>query len=88
MIRQHPDYQKEAARLSETKHYMDIILAQSESNLQSSQANIRSAMANLEYIDSSDSYLNILTNSRFFDMARNQKEALEAVMNKPYFARL
>ena len=88
MIHQHPDYEKEAARLRETKQYMDIILAQSESDLQSSQANIRSAMANLEYIDSSDSYLNILTNSRFFDMARNQKEALEAVMNKPYFARI
>ena len=88
MIQQHPDYKKEAARLAETKNYMDIILAQSESDLKSSQHNIRSAMASLEYIDSSDSYLNILTNSRFFEMARNQKEALEAVMNKPYFARI
>ena len=88
MIQQHPDYKTEAARLAETKNYMEIILAQSESDLQSSQHNIRAAMANLEYIDSSDSYLNILTNSRFFEMARNQKEALEAVMNKPYFARI
>ncbi|MGM9944695.1 MAG: RNA polymerase recycling motor HelD [Lysinibacillus sp.] len=88
MIQQHPDYKTEAARLAETKNYMEIILAQSESDLKSSQHNIRSAMANLEYIDSSDSYLNILTNSRFFEMARNQKEALEAVMNKPYFARI
>jgi len=88
MIQQHPDYKKEAVRLAETKNYMEIILAQSESDLKSSQHNIQSAMASLEYIDSSDSYLNILTNSRFFEMARNQKEALEAVMNKPYFARI
>ena len=72
MIKQHPDYEREAARLVETKNYMNILLTQSESDLKSSQANIRSAMANLEYIDSSDSYLNILTNSRFFEMARNQ----------------
>lgn len=88
MTQPNKEYQKEAARLSRTKDYMNILLTESERDLQSSQEKIRSAMANLEYIDSSDSYLNILTNSRFFEMARTQKEALEAILNKPYFARI
>ena len=88
MIKQHPDYQKEVERLHKTTQYMEEILLRSQLDLQSAQDNIRTAMANLEYIDSSDSYLNILTNSRFFEMARNQKEGLEAVRQKPYFARI
>lgn len=88
MIKQHPDYQTEVGRLQKTTQYMEEILLRSQLDLQSAQDNIRTAMANLEYIDSSDSYLNILTNSRFFEMARNQKEGLEAVRQKPYFARI
>lgn len=88
MIKEHPDFQQEVDRLKETTQYMDEILVRSQRDLQSAQENIRTAMANLEYIDSSDSYLNILTNSRFFEMARNQKEGLEAVRQKPYFARI
>ena len=85
MIQQHPDFQKEVTRLQTTTDYMGDILLSSQRNLQSAQDNIRSAMANLEYIDSSDSYLNILTNTRFFEMARNQKEGLEAVRPKALF---
>lgn len=45
-------------------------------------------MTNVEYLDSSDSFLNILMNTRFFELARNQKEGLEAIRQKPYFARI
>ncbi|WP_431028863.1 RNA polymerase recycling motor HelD [Lysinibacillus sp. LZ02] len=85
---QHPDFQQETERLRNTRNYMDTLVAISEADLKSSQENIRAAMANVDYIDSSDSFLNILTNSRFFEMVRHQKEALEGVMNKPYFARI
>ena len=85
---EHPDYSKEVKRLEYTKSYMEEILGVSDRELKAAQENIRSAMANLEYIDSSDSYLNILSNARFFEMARTQKEGLEAVMKKPYFARI
>lgn len=88
MIQNHPDYEQEMARLTETRQYMNVILDQSQRDLIAAEENIRTAMTNLEYIDSSDSYLNILSNARFFDMARNQKEGLEAVMQKPYFARI
>lgn len=85
---QHPEFQKEVERLDYTKQYMDEILAASQRDLKAVQDKIKESMANLEYIDSSDSYINILTNSRFFELALNQKESLEAVKKKPYFARI
>lgn len=84
----HPDFQKEVERLQFTKQYMDEILEASQRDLRAVQEKIKESMANLEYIDSSDSYINILTNSRFFELALNQKESLEAVKKKPYFARI
>lgn len=85
---QHPDFPVEQQRLASTLHYMNDILTRSARSLQAAQDNIHSAMANLEYIDSSDSFLTILMNTRFFEMARDQKEGLEAVQKKPYFARI
>lgn len=87
MTVQHPDFQAEVERLAYTQGYMQQILDESQRDLQSAQENIRKSMADLDYLDSSLSYLNILTNARFFEMARNQKEGLEAVHKKPYFAR-
>lgn len=88
MTVKHPDFQAELERLAYTQNYMQQILNESQRDLQSAQENIRKSMADLDYLDSSLSYLNILTNARFFEMARNQKEGLEAVQKKPYFARI
>lgn len=85
---QHPEFEQERAHLAYVKHYMANVLAESARDVATAQDNIRQSMADLEYLDSSSSYLNILTNARFFDMARNQKEGLEAIMQKPYFARI
>lgn len=85
---QHPEFQKEVERLEYTKNYMDEILHESQAGIKAAQEKIRQSMANVEYIDSSDSFINILTNSRFFELAQNQKEGLEAVKKKPYFARI
>lgn len=88
MTVQHPDFKAEVERLAYTQGYMQQILDESQRDLKSAQENIRKSMADLDYLDSSLSYLNILTNARFFEMARNQKEGLEAVRKKPYFARI
>ncbi len=85
MTAQHPDFQAELERLAYTKNYMQQILSESQRDLQSAQENIRKSMADLDYLDSSLSYLNILANARFFEMARNQKEGLEAVQKKALF---
>ncbi|KOY84077.1 ATP-binding domain-containing protein [Lysinibacillus macroides] len=84
----HPDFQAEMKRLAYTQSYMQQILNESQRDLRSAQENIRQSMADLDYLDSSLSYLNILTNARFFEMARTQKEGLEAIQKKPYFARI
>lgn len=88
MTVQHPDFQAEVERLAYTKSYMQQILHESQRDLRSAQENIRQSMADLDYLDSSLSYLNILANARFFEMARTQKEGLEAIQKKPYFARI
>ncbi|KGR79388.1 DNA helicase [Ureibacillus manganicus DSM 26584] len=75
-------------RLDYTRNYMEDILRKSQEDLLSANTKIKESMANVEYLDSSDSFINILTNSRFFELARTQKESLEAVRQKPYFARI
>lgn len=85
---QHPDFKEEEQHLAYTKYYMQKLLDESKRDVQTAQENIRSAMADLDYLDSSLSYQNILTNTRFFDMAKNQREGLEAIRQKPYFARI
>lgn len=85
---QHPDFKEEEQHLAYTKYYMQKLLDESKRDVQTAQENIRTAMADLDYLDSSLSYQNILTNARFFDMAKNQREGLEAIRQKPYFARI
>ncbi|MEK3764452.1 RNA polymerase recycling motor HelD [Solibacillus sp. FSL K6-4121] len=82
------EFKQEQQRLHDTVHYMDQILHSSKRDIETAQENIRSAMTNVEYLDSSDSFLNILMNTRFFELARNQKEGLEAIRQRPYFARI
>lgn len=85
---QHPEFNEEEQHLAYTKYYMQKLLDESKRDVQTAQENIRTAMADLDYLDSSLSYQNILTNARFFDMAQNQREGLEAIRQKPYFARI
>ena len=88
MIQKHPDYEFELQRLDYTKQYMQRLLEESRRDVKSTQDEIRQSMADLDHLDSSLSYINILTNARFFEMARSQKEGLEAIQQKPYFARI
>jgi len=87
-MQKHPDFEFESERLDYTKHYMQKLLEESIRDVKSSQEQIRQSMADLDYLDSSLSYINILTNARFFEMARSQREGLEAIQQKPYFARI
>ncbi|KZE39855.1 DNA helicase [Bhargavaea cecembensis] len=84
----HPDYSEEMERLEYTKEYMQRLLAETEREAAKSRENIRQSMGDLEHLDSSQSYINILTNARFFEMAAGRKEEMEAVLQNPYFARI
>ncbi len=84
----HPDYQSEVERLEFTKIYIDTILESSKGNKEGFKENIKQAFVDLDYLDSSLSYINILTNARFFEMTSNELEKLESIKNSPYFARI
>ncbi|MBT2663502.1 RNA polymerase recycling motor HelD [Bacillus sp. ISL-45] len=87
-ILKHADYQKEVERLEFTKLYIRTILEASKENKQSFTENIKQAFEDLDYLDSSLSYINILTNAKFLELAENELERLESVLNKPYFSRI
>lgn len=85
---QHDDFQREQLYLHNARQYMEEILRDSARDLKTAQDNIRTSIADLDYLDSSLSYLNILANARFFEMAQTQQDSLLAVQNRPYFARI
>ncbi|MBS7345907.1 MAG: ATP-binding domain-containing protein [Caryophanon sp.] len=85
---QHEDFQEEQLYLHHARQYMEEILRDSARDLKTAQDNIRTSIADLDYLDSSLSYLNILANARFFEMAQTQQDSLLAVKNRPYFARI
>lgn len=87
-ILDHADYQKEVERLEFTKLYIKTILEASRENKQSFTENIKQAFVDLDYLDSSLSYINILTNAKFLELAGNELERLESILNKPYFSRI
>ncbi|WP_163537224.1 RNA polymerase recycling motor HelD [Gracilibacillus sp. YIM 98692] len=84
----HPDYLDEKERLEYTKDYIQSILEVAELSQASYQDNIKDAFVNLDYLDSSLSYINILTNARLLEMVQGDRRNLEKVKDKPYFGRV
>lgn len=87
-IQQHPDYQEEKHRLSETKNYIQEVLKLSGENIGAFKAQIQQAMTELDPTDSSQSYINILTNTKFLEMVQRDVYSLNRVREKPYFCRI
>lgn len=86
--KRHADFQEEDQRLQETKEYIDFVMKTSAQNMDSYSDNIKQAYEELDYLDSSQSYINILTNSKFMEMIQRDVTNLERVRNKPYFCRI
>ena len=84
----HPEFRKEAKHLTYIKDYMKKTIDVTELYLYKYKGNMKEAFANLDYLDSSDSYINILLNARFMEMAEKNFLALNKVKDKPYFARI
>ncbi|WP_461202777.1 RNA polymerase recycling motor HelD [Anoxybacillus sp. TBDG-1] len=87
-IEVHPDFQYEKNRLAYTKRYIEKVIKVSEVNKGQYKENIKQAMIDLDYLDSSLSYINILTNSKFLEIASSEIDALKRIKNKPYFSRI
>ncbi|KAB3527282.1 RNA polymerase recycling motor HelD [Alkaliphilus serpentinus] len=87
-LKNHPDYEIEVNRLEYTKEYIDKTLDATEEYRKLYKENIKEAMLNLDYLDSSQSYISILINTKFMEMADRNYESLSRSRNKPYFARI
>lgn len=85
---QHPDFQQEIQRLDFTKKYLDVVIKTAESSKDQFQENMRDAFQDVDWLESSLSYLSLLTNARFFEMSRDELKSLKNARMKPYFARI
>ncbi|MBO8172475.1 MAG: AAA family ATPase [Bacillaceae bacterium] len=87
-VKDHPDYQEEIKRLHNTQKYIELVIKSSEQNKDVYKGNIKQAFEELDFLDSSQSYINILTNSRFLEMSERDIHNLKNIQDKPYFARI
>jgi DNA helicase II / ATP-dependent DNA helicase PcrA len=82
------ELEQEKSRLEYTKNYMNIVLKEAQINQGALQETVRDAISNEEALDSSLSYINYLTNSKFLQLATTELNILKRILDAPYFARI
>lgn len=82
------ELQQEKSRLEYTKNYMNVVLKEAQINQGALQENVKDAISNEEALDSSLSYINYLTNSKFLQLATTELNILKRILDAPYFARI
>ncbi|WP_400242782.1 RNA polymerase recycling motor HelD [Niallia sp. JL1B1071] len=82
------ELEQEKSRLEYTKNYMNVVLKEAQINQGALQENVRDAISNDEALDSSLSYINYLTNSKFLQLATTELNILKRILDAPYFARI
>ncbi|MBT2698794.1 UvrD-helicase domain-containing protein [Bacillus sp. ISL-40] len=87
-VRNHKDYQTEVERLEFTKEYIKSVLKIAKGNKEQFVENLKEAFAELDTSDSSLSYMNLLTNAQYLELAESELERLASVIGKPYFSRI
>jgi DNA helicase II / ATP-dependent DNA helicase PcrA len=87
-VHEHKDYQTEVERLEFTKEYIKSVLEVSKGNKEQFVENLKEAFADLDTSDSSLSYMTLLTNAQYLELAESELERLESVIGKPYFSRI
>ncbi|EDL62994.1 RNA polymerase recycling motor HelD [Bacillus sp. SG-1] len=84
----HPDLPKEKDRLEFTKRYIDVVIQTAQTSKDQFKENIENAFGDVDWLESSAAYIDILTNASFFEMSKEELEALQKAKKKPYFARI
>lgn len=82
------DWIEEQKRLSFTIEYIHKTLKATEMYRTVYKDNIKDTMVNLDYLDSSQSYISVLVNTKFMEMADRNFDSLMRASVKPYFARI
>lgn len=86
--RKHPEFESEEARLSFTRDYMRMTIHATEQYKALYGRNVKEAMADLDVLDGSQSYISIMLNTRYMEMAEKNYLSLTRSYDKPYFARI
>lgn len=86
--KKHSDYEMEKERVEYTVNYIEKTLEATDTYKSIYKGNIKQAMVELDYLDSSLSYINVLINTKFMEVAEKNYDSYKRVKNKPYFARL
>lgn len=84
----HKDYQEEVERLEFTKEYIKSVLEMAKGNKEQFVENLKEAFADLDTSESSLSYMTLLTNAQYLELAESELERLASVIGKPYFSRI
>ncbi|MFD1737242.1 RNA polymerase recycling motor HelD [Bacillus salitolerans] len=87
-IQNHPDFELEKERLTFTKNYIDTIIIASETSKEQYREKMTEAFQDLDWLDSSLSYTNVLTNAAFMERTAEEVRNLKNIRSKPYFARI
>lgn len=87
-VRDHRDYQSEVEHLEFTKEYIHSVLDISKGNKEQFVENLKEAFADLDTSESSLSYMTLLTNAQYLELAETELERLASVIEKPYFSRI
>ncbi|MFZ5644127.1 MAG: RNA polymerase recycling motor HelD [Bacillota bacterium] len=87
-LKEHPAYDQELKRLSHTKKNIENFIVNIQKNKEVYKENIREAFVNLDYLDSSQSYISILTNAKFLELDSSHLDELQKSRKRPYFGRI
>lgn len=87
-IKNHPAYNEEFKRLEYTKALVESSIERITANKEKYLADMKQAMIDLDYLDSSQSYITILTTSEFMRLDQNSYDNLLRARTKPYFSRI
>jgi DNA helicase-2/ATP-dependent DNA helicase PcrA len=83
-----PEFKKEENRLDYTIDYLKHVINSTDEYKKSFKDNIKDAFENLDYLDSSQSYINIIMNANFLQVAMKNYDSYRKALKKPYFARI
>jgi DNA helicase II / ATP-dependent DNA helicase PcrA len=86
--KKHPEFDVEKDRLDYTVNYIEKTLEATDAYKTLYKGNIKQAMTELDHLDSSLSYINVLINTKFMEVAEKNYDSYKKAKGKPYFARI
>ena len=84
----HSIFNEEQNHLTLVKEYMEAVILKMETSTDEFNEKIKEAFSDEGSKQSSNSYINLLTNTSFFQMSEEDLKLLKKSLKKPYFSRL